>query len=158
MSENDSSLGAIAKAAAQEDFMETMRELVRAYQAYATYSERHVRQLGLTSAQFDVIATLGNTRGMTMKEVARKTLVTKGTLTGIIDRLEEKGLVRREVPPENRRSFIVALTPQGESVFEQVFPTHVYHLKERFDQIPQRDQVQLRTLLQHLRLAFGDRT
>lgn len=57
------------------------------YQAFAHYSDAHVRSLNLTSPQFDVIAPLGGTNGMSMKQVADKTLVTKGTLTGIIDRL-----------------------------------------------------------------------
>ena len=60
--------------------------------------------MGLTSSQFDVIATSGNTPSLTFNKVAEKTLTTKGELTGSIDCLEKKGLVRREVPPEDRRS------------------------------------------------------
>lgn len=137
-----------------EEFIPTMRELVRAYQAFATYSERHVRQLGLTPPQFDVIATLGNTEGMSMKEVAERTLVTKGTLTGIIDRLEEKHLVRREVPEDNRRSFTLVLTPKGQQVFETVFPAHMTYLKQRFDRLNQSELKQLHDLLSKLRQVF----
>ncbi|HEY9648694.1 MAG TPA: MarR family transcriptional regulator [Chroococcidiopsis sp.] len=145
---------AATKAAAQEYFIPVMRELVRAYQAYEAYSERHIRELGLTPSQFDVIATLGNTLGMSMGEVAERTLVTKGTLTGIIDRLEQKNLVRREIPEGNRRSFTVVLTPEGEQVFEAVFPVHITHLKERFDQLNKEDLEQLRLLLSKLRAVF----
>lgn len=141
-------------AAAAESFMPTMRELVRTYQAFASYGERHVRQLGLTPSQFDVIATLGNTSGMSMGDLAEKTLVTKGTLTGIIDRLEAKELVRREVPEGNRRSFTVVLTPQGEEVFKQVFPVHIGHFKQRFEQLEPAELEQLQQLLHKLRLAF----
>lgn len=141
-------------AAAQADFLPTMRELARAYQAFAAYSARHVREMGLTPPQFDVIVTLGNTGGMTMGEVAERTLVTKGTLTGIIDRLEEKKLVRREVPEDNRRCFTLTLTPEGEAVFQQVFPDHVAHLQERFDRLDKADLEQLRRLLKKLQEAF----
>jgi DNA-binding MarR family transcriptional regulator len=140
-----------AQLAAQADFMPTIRELVRTYQAFSTYSERHIREMGLTPPQFDVIATLGNTEGMSMKAVAEKTLVTKGTLTGIIDRLEEKQLVRREVPDGNRRSFTLVLTPEGQRVFEEVFPAHIHYLKERFDRLDQADLQQLQALLSKLR-------
>jgi MarR family 2-MHQ and catechol resistance regulon transcriptional repressor len=92
--------------ATHEVFIPTMRELVRAYQAFADYSAKHLRTLDLTPSQFDVIATLGNTNGMNMTDIATKTLVTKGTLTGIIDRLEKKGLVARVTPPDNRLSLI----------------------------------------------------
>lgn len=99
-----------------------MKELVRAYQSFSTYSEAHIRKFDLTPAQFDVIATLGNTNGMSMGEIGERTLITKGTLTGVIDRLIQKQLVVREIPPDNRRNVIVQLTPSGQQVFEQVFP------------------------------------
>lgn len=141
-------------AAAKEPFLPTMRELVRAYQAYAAYSENHIRQLGLTPCQFDVIATLGNTNGMTMGELAEQTLVTKGTLTGVIDRLEQKQLVRREVPENNRRCFLVILTPEGQAVFRQTFPQHIAYLKSCFEQLETTELELLRILLQKLRRTF----
>lgn len=143
-----------AAVAAAEAFMPAMRELVRAYQAFDSYAERHIRQLGLTPPQFDVIATLGNTAGMSMGELAERTLVTKGTLTGIVDRLEAKQLVRREVPQGNRRSFTVVLTPEGKSVFEAIYPMHIAHLKERFQQLDPTELERLRSLLGRLREVF----
>ena len=67
-----------ATIAAQENFIPTMRELVLTYQAFADYSAKHLRTLNLTPSQFDVIATLGNTAGMNMTDIATRTLVTKG--------------------------------------------------------------------------------
>jgi MarR family transcriptional regulator, 2-MHQ and catechol-resistance regulon repressor len=138
----------------QESFMPTLRELARAYQAFNSYSDQHIRQMGLTSPQFDVIATLGGTAGMTMGEVAEKTLVTKGTLTGIIDRLVEKKLVQREVPEDNRRCCYVMLTTEGEQLYRQVFPAHVAHLKERFSKLDAAEVEDLRVLLKKLRQIF----
>ena len=143
-----------ANAAAKESFMPTMRELARVYQAFSACSETHLRQLGLTSAQFDVIASLGNKTGLSMGEIGEKTLITKGTLTGVIGRLEQKQLVQREVPPDNRRSVIVHLTPEGEALFEQVFPAHIAYLKERFERLEPSELELLRILLGRLRQAF----
>jgi DNA-binding MarR family transcriptional regulator len=131
-----------------------MRELARAYQVFSACSETHLRQLDLTPAQFDVIATLGNTAGLCMGDLGDKTLITKGTLTGVIDRLIRKQLVEREVPEDNRRSVIVRLTPAGEQVFEQVFPAHIAHLKQRFEQLEPSELELLRVLLARLRKAF----
>lgn len=143
-----------AIAAAQEPFLPTMRELVRAYQAFISCDSAHLRDLGLTVPQFDVIATLGNTPGMNMSELAEKTLSTKGTMTGIIDRLEAKNLVRREVPEGNRRSFIVRLTTEGEAVFSQVFPAHIAFLKQRFERLEPAELELLKVLLRRLREAL----
>ena len=143
-----------ATAAAREAFVPTMQELVGAYQAFTSYSDSHVRQLGLTPSQFDVIAALGGTNGMSMGKVAAKTLVTKGTLTGIIDRLEQKKLVRREVPEGNRRSFTLVLTPKGEDVYKEAFPAHIAYLKQRFERLEPSELELLRVLLQKLRVVF----
>ncbi len=143
-----------AEAASREPCLPIIRELAQAYQAFSTYSDAHVRQLGLTSPQFDVIATLGNTSGMTMNLLAERTLVTKGTLTGIVDRLEQKGLVRREVPPENRRCFLIVLTPAGEEVFTRTFPIHIAHLKERFQHLTPEELQEIRSTLQKVRDLF----
>ncbi|MBE9029431.1 MarR family transcriptional regulator [filamentous cyanobacterium LEGE 11480] len=140
--------------AAKESFIPTMRELARAYQAFSAYSESHIRQFDLTPSQFDVIATLGNTNGMSMGEIGERTLITKGTLTGVIDRLIKKDLVQRETPDGDRRSVLVQLTPQGEAVFQQVFPAHIAHLKERFDQLDPSELELLKVLLRRLQQAF----
>lgn len=142
------------QAAAIEPFMPVVRELVRAYQAFRSYDDAHIRQLGLTPSQFDVISTLGNTPGMTFNKLAEKTLTTKGELTGIIDRLEKKGLVRREVPPEDRRSFLAILTPEGERVFAETFPSHIAYLKQRFGHLDQQELEQLQVALEKIKQLF----
>ncbi len=140
--------------AAKEPALALLRELVKAYQAFYAYDDAHIRQLGLTMPQFDVIATLGNTNGMMMSQLAEKTLVTKGTLTGIVDRLEKKGLVRREVPPDNRRCFIVMLTSEGQDLFEEIFPTHIDYLKDRLGSFSTDEMAQLQAGLRRLRQLF----
>lgn len=116
----------------QEQFIGLLRSLAEAFHAFSAYSANHVREMNLTPAQFDIIATLGNTSGMPFNQLAKRTLITKGTLTGIIDRLEAKGLVRREVPAGDRRSFRAVLTPAGEALFSEVFPAHVAYLRRAF--------------------------
>ena len=153
LSSTSSSQDATHKAA-QEAFVPTMRELVRTYQAFAAYSEAHVRQFELTPSQFDVIATLGNTNGMSMSQIGEKTLITKGTLTGVIDRLIKKGLVMRENPPGDRRSVIVYLTTKGQQVFKQVFPAHITYLKTQFDKLEPSELELLKILLGRLRQNF----
>src|SRR5512135_2776596 len=115
-------------------FLPAIRELVRCYQAFESYSSRHVRSLGLTSPQFDIIATLGNTPGMTFRELGEKTLITKGTLTGVVDRLEAKKLVRRVASPTDGRCQIVQLTARGEALFTKVFPAHLSHIGDAFSE------------------------
>ncbi len=143
-----------AQQAAQESFLSLVRQLVRTYQAFEQISHSHIRQLGLTAAQFDVLATLGRTEGMTMNVLAEKTLVTKGTLTGIVDRLEQKGLVQRFVPPEDRRCFRIRLTEAGERLFQATFPVHIAYLKRFFDQLSPQEQETIQGSLAQLEGIF----
>jgi MarR family 2-MHQ and catechol resistance regulon transcriptional repressor len=135
-------------------FLPLMRELSRTYQAFEIYSSAHVRALGLTPAQFDIVATLGNTPGMTAKELGEKTLITKGTLTGVVDRLAGKKLVRRVALPSDGRCQIVQLTAQGEKLFAQVFPVHLAHMERAFGQLSQKELNEMTDSLQRLRGAL----
>jgi DNA-binding MarR family transcriptional regulator len=139
---------------AQHISLATVRELVRTYQAFSSYSERFVRQYDLTPAQFDVIATLGNTQGLSMGEIGERTLITKGTLTGVVDRLEKKGIVNREIPPENRRSVIVSLTPEGDGLFKQVFPAHIADIHQHLETLDVSEMELMQVLLKRLQQAF----
>ena len=135
-------------------FLPTLRALAEAYQAFEAYSGVHIRSLDLTPAQFDIIATLGNTPGMPFNELGAKTLITKGTLTGVVDRLSDKQLVRRTASPSDGRSQIVQLTPQGEAMFERVFPAHIAHMARAFDGFGQDELDAMEAALGRLREHF----
>jgi MarR family 2-MHQ and catechol resistance regulon transcriptional repressor len=79
-----------------DSYLKALRPLVEAYLAFWRVDSRHIRTLRLTPSQFDVIVTLGDTTGLTCSQLSSQTLVTKGTLTGVLDRLAKKGLIRRE--------------------------------------------------------------
>ncbi len=139
---------------AEEPFLSSVRELVRCYQALEAYSAAHLRTVGLTPAQFDIIATLGNTPGMTPKELGEKTLITKGTLTGVVDRLAAMRLVRRVAHNSDGRSQIVQLTKKGETLFAKVFPAHIAHVKRAFASFAAADYFQIEAALRQLREAI----
>jgi MarR family transcriptional regulator, 2-MHQ and catechol-resistance regulon repressor len=136
-------------------FLPVLYELVRAYQAFESYSATHIRALGLTTSQFDIIATLGNTQGMSFKDLGEKSLITKGTLTGVVDRLEAKDLVRRVASASDGRSQMVQLTRAGEKLFTRIFPAHLAHLEQVFGNFSQLDMDSSAAVLQKLKDAFS---
>ena len=145
-----------AQSASSEAFIPLMQELAGAYQAFSLYDAEGLRRSGsgLTPSQARVIFTIGDTDGMTCKDVGDITLITKGTLTGVIDRLEEKGLVERWSVEGDGRKTIVALTRRGQRVYEKEFPRHVEFLKEKFSRLGPRDRAQAIQLLQKIRGLF----
>jgi DNA-binding MarR family transcriptional regulator len=138
----------------RERYLRTLRALARCYQAFGRHSAAHVRSLALTPSQFDIIATLGNTSGMSFRQLGDETLITKGTLTGVVDRLEQRGLVRRQESPTDGRSTVVRLTARGEAEFERVYPAHIAHLKCAFTALTAADMDVLESLLDRLRGTF----
>jgi DNA-binding MarR family transcriptional regulator len=72
-----------------------------------------IREADLTSAQYSVLSLLWDKDGRQLVELASGCCCSPSTITGIVDTLEEKGLVKREGNPEDRRSFLVTLTEQG---------------------------------------------
>lgn len=139
----------------REPFLTVLRELARCYQAFESYSGVHIRALGLTPPQFDIVATLGNTAGMSFKELGEKTLITKGTLTGVVDRLEVRGLARRVASREDRRIMTVCLTEEGERLFQSNFGAHLEHLRAALGVLSPEDLARTEAALRGLREAFS---
>ncbi|HMU28888.1 MAG: MarR family transcriptional regulator [Nitrospira sp.] len=138
--------------------LKVLRPLVETYLAFWRADSRHVRSLRLTPSQFDVIATLGDTKGLTCAELSTATLVTKGTLTGVLDRLEAKGLIRRTPVADDRRSTRICLTAKGNKLFQTTFAAHIAFLRPFFQRaLSAADADQLRTLLLRLHRSFQEK-
>ena len=91
----------------------------------AELRERLRLEFSLTLPQFDVLAALARRDGaITMTELSRMLIVSNGNVTGIIDRLVADKLVARQPSPDDRRSFLVRLTPKGEAEFAVVARAH----------------------------------
>lgn len=140
--------------AAKQSFLPVMRELVRAYQAYALYDAAGYRDVDLTPPQAEVIFSLGNTPGRSCREIGELTLITKGTLTGVIDRLVAKGLVQRVHHARDRRCTLVKLTPVGEQVFAIQFPRQMQYLKQRFGRLGKKERKEAIAVLKKIRELF----
>jgi len=138
-----------------DPYLKVLRPLVETYLAFSRADNRHIRSLRLTQSQFDVIATLGDTDGLTCAELSEATLVTKGTLTGVLDRLAAKGLIRRTPVKDDRRSIRIKLTDKGDALFRKTFSAHIAFLLPFFKRaLTQKEADQLRTLLLRLQQSF----
>lgn len=135
-------------------FIPTLRDLVRTYQAFEGYSIPHIRSLGLTSVQFDVIATLANQPPMTYKELGEKTLISKSSLTGVIERMSNKGWISLLANLEDGRSQKIKLTIKGQKLFDKTFPAHLSHLDQAFSQLSNDQLIEIKNSLKTLQAIF----
>lgn len=139
-----------------ESLLPVYRALVEAHTVASRVADRHSEALGLTPSQFDVVATLGDTEGMTCKELGELTLITKGTLNPVLDRLEQKGLVSRTKGQKDARQTLVALTEEGDKVYRATFMRHVDYLRGYIDRLVPEEQAALVALLNKLKSAFTE--
>src|SRR3989338_4298040 len=95
------------------------------------YCSREFTQLyqrsGLTPASYNLLMLLQRGVGVkvfTQHKLGELLMVSESSLTGLIDRLERKGWVRR-VPGQDRRSKVLQITPKGVQLIEKIWPAHV---------------------------------
>jgi DNA-binding MarR family transcriptional regulator len=81
---------------------------------------RLLRPLGVSSAGGLVLGLLRDHGPMTPSELGERLIVTRATVTGLLDSLERRGYVRRSPHATDRRSLVVELTPAGASTVQQV--------------------------------------
>lgn len=77
-----------------------------------TVAER-LRGIGLSVPQCDVLTTLTEAEGISQQELAKRLYVTKGNISGLLDRLERAGLVERRSIAADRRQYAIYLTEPG---------------------------------------------
>ena len=71
----------------------------------------------------------GARRPLEPSEIAERMLITTGTMTTILDTLEKRGLVRRMAHPDDRRKLLVDITPEAQSIVDELLPS--LHARER---------------------------
>ena len=96
-------------------------QVVRCYQLGLRRLSERLAPLEVTTAQLDVLANLvaGPDEGLTQDELGQRLLVTKGNVSGLLDRLGQRGWVVRRTHPEDRRSNLVFLSQAGRELAER---------------------------------------
>ena len=144
------------KNAGRQSFLLLLREMVRAYQAFEALDRRLHQESGsgLTSAQADILFTLGNTAGMTREEIQACSLLKHGFMEDSIQGMAAAGLVVEPSDKGNGADSRVTLTPKGVETFERVFPSHTQSVGRYFQKLEQSDLIDGSVLFRKVRQAL----
>ena len=97
-----------------------MRQISVTYRCAMRYRERELADTGLAGFQTPYLMALYRHEGLTQEELARELNVNKSSVTRQLAALEEKGYVRREPDPEDRRSMLVYPTDKANALKERM--------------------------------------
>lgn len=160
----DSAIGHEGRAATTNHAaVKTWLRLLSCTAQIETEIRRRLRaQFDMTLPRFDYLAQLHRFReeqpeGLRMSALSRYLMVTGGNVTSLTDELEKIGYVTRQVDPEDRRSFRIALTLRGRRAFERVAEEHERWVVELLAGLDTGEGEQLHALLGHLRLSLARR-
>jgi DNA-binding MarR family transcriptional regulator len=90
--------------------------LTKAQQSVHQLFKAELAPYGVTPGQYAVLKCLWDENGQTAKQLAERLFLDGSTVTGILDRMEQKGLIIKQADPKDRRALQVNLTDQGRSL------------------------------------------
>ena len=102
--------------------------LSRAQAAVGAHAEADVARHGLSLAEFGALEALYHKGPLLVGELQRAVLKSSGGITYVVDRLQEKGLVKRRACEEDRRATYAELTTEGHSLLDRIFSQHAANL------------------------------
>jgi DNA-binding MarR family transcriptional regulator len=112
--------------------------------------EKELAPIGITSAQFRVVVGIAHERASTLSEFARFLDMDTGAMKRLLDRVEEKGWIRRIPCANDRRTLILELTEQGRAIYPKIMEGVSKVHNRMLDGLSPVEETQLKYFLQKI--------
>lgn len=124
--------------------------LMKAHKALSAISSADIARSGLCLSDFEILELLLNKGPMPVNTVGDRVFLTSGSSTAAVDRLEKRGLVRRESDASDRRARIVHLTSAGRKLISGIFAEHAKVMEQTAHALTPTERTTLVSLLKKL--------
>lgn len=104
--------------------------ILRTHNSLMEIDKRDIRRYGLNQTEFGVLELLYHKGSLPLQQIGEKILITSGSITYVIDKLENKELISRKVCIEDRRIVYATLTNKGTELLSRIFPEHAATLEK----------------------------
>ena len=131
--------------------------LARAFDSVERHSRVSIARFGLGATEFGVLEVLLHKGELPVCEVQRRILVESSSTTYVVDKLVERGLVRRRASDADRRVVLLALTPAGRRLITRIFPPYADTMRRAVGALSARDQARAIRLLRALGTGAAER-
>ena len=137
-----------------DNVMIALRKII---QAIDMNSKKLVKRVGLTGPQLVILQEISNHGEVTAGEIARAVSLSQATVTGILERMEKRGLLARQRSDRDKRRIMVSITGTGEQVLRDAPPLMQEAFVERFTSLQDWEQTMILSALQRLVLIMDAR-
>jgi len=127
--------------------------LSKAYKHVMDYAVKDMKRNGLSASEFSVLELLYHKGKIPLQRIGEKILVTSGSITYTVDKLEKRGLLQRVPCPSDRRVTYAEITPIGKELLDRIFPSHADEVESVMDGLTAEEKEQAILLLKKLGLA-----
>ncbi|WP_275262372.1 MarR family winged helix-turn-helix transcriptional regulator [Paenibacillus tepidiphilus] len=124
--------------------------LSKAYKSLMDQAVKDMKSHGLGSAEFMVLEVLYHRTRIPLQQIGEKILVTSGSITYNIDKLEKRGLLKRVPCDDDRRVTYAEITDAGRELFDDIFPKHVATIHSMMGGLNGEEKQQVTELLKKL--------
>lgn len=114
---------------------------------------KDIKEHGISIENFMILELLYNKGPQPVQKISETLSIPSGSITYVVDKLEKKGLVKRQPNPNDRRASTVVLTEEGRALFDEIFPKHVETISENLSFITNEEKEQLTHLLKQIGLG-----
>lgn len=130
---------------------ELTRAVMTTADTFLRQGQRLFRPHGITAAQYNVLSALvAAGEGISQRELGDVLVVDRSNVTGLVDRMEKAGWVRRASDPADRRVFRVSLTRSGRRLWEKISPDYEAVVLQVVEGLGEQQARATLTVLKHL--------
>lgn len=140
-----------------KDVLKALTVLLRASSSVAKVVKADMMNYGLNATEFVVMELLYNKGQQPIQMIGKKILLASSSITYVIDRLEEKGFVKRIADLKDRRVTFAQLTDNGHSKMEEIFPKHTEAIEKIFGKLTYKEINQLIESLKKIGYTASDK-
>ena len=130
-----------------DSVMIALRKII---QAIDTNSKQLVKRVGLTGPQLVILQEITRMGEVTAGEIAQAVSLSQATVTGILERMEKRGLLARRRSERDKRRIMVSITESGKQVLKDAPPLMQEAFVDRFSDLQEWEQTMILSSLQRL--------
>jgi MarR family 2-MHQ and catechol resistance regulon transcriptional repressor len=129
--------------------------LSRAYKAINEHVNKMIQANGLNPTEFAVLELLYHKGDVPLQQIGGKILIASGSITYVVDKLEQKGFLKRVACPNDRRVTYAQISDTGRKFIEEIFPDHAKRINELMSSLDENEKEEAIRLLKKLGLPAG---